>query len=349
MGRGRPTAAAGRRPRSAAGRTARAVRFTAPYRVELGEVAVPEPRQGEVLVRTEYSGISGGTEMLAYRGEVDRGLALDETLGALAGTFDYPFAYGYSCVGIVERSRSAGVPEGSRVFAFHPHQELFVVDAGDAVPVGELDARAATLFPLVETALQVCLDAGVRYGEHVAAVGLGPVGTLSAALLARSGASVVASDPQEARREAAREFGIEAVAPEELPSAVAKATDGRGADFLVEGSGNPAALAASLGLLAHEGVALVCSWYGTKPVALPLGGDFHRRRLELRSVQVSSVGGRAMRWDRARRRQVTSNLVRELPLGALASHDFPFERAAEAYAAIERADDTLVHAALRYP
>ncbi|HWC32228.1 MAG TPA: oxidoreductase, partial [Actinomycetota bacterium] len=94
---------------------ARVVRFVAPYRVELAEVGVPDPQDRDVLVRAEYSGISGGTELLAYRGDVDPELPLDETLGALGGTFAYPFAYGYSAVGTVEASGGT-VPEGSTVF-----------------------------------------------------------------------------------------------------------------------------------------------------------------------------------------------------------------------------------------
>jgi 2-desacetyl-2-hydroxyethyl bacteriochlorophyllide A dehydrogenase len=326
---------------------ARAVRFVAPYQVNVSEVSVPEPRTGDVVVRAEFSGISGGTELLAYRGELDSSVARDETLGALAGNFEYPFAYGYSVVGRVEASRS-DVPEGARVFAFHPHQDRVVVSAGDVVPVAATDARAATLFPLVETALQLSLDAGVRYGEVVAVLGLGPVGILTAMLLARSGTVVLASDPKPWRREAAGSCDLAAVAPEELRDAVLAASRGRGADVVVEATGNPPVLGESLGLLATEGVALVASWYGAKPVTLPLGGDFHRRRLEIRSSQVSTLGSRAGRWDRRRRLETTRALLDELPMSALASHTFPFERAPEAYAALDREDDGLLHVALAY-
>ena len=77
---------------------ARAVHFVAPRRVEVREVDLPAPAEGSVLVATEWSGISSGTELLAYRGEVDPDLPLDETMGALAGTFTHPFRYGYSAV-----------------------------------------------------------------------------------------------------------------------------------------------------------------------------------------------------------------------------------------------------------
>jgi 2-desacetyl-2-hydroxyethyl bacteriochlorophyllide A dehydrogenase len=327
---------------------ARAVHFVGPRRVELREVELPDPSEGRVLVATEWSGISSGTELLAYRGEVDPDLPLDETLGALAGTFTYPFRYGYSAVGRVVRP-AGPFREGQRVFAFHPHQDRFVVDAADAVAVDGLDPRAATMYPLVETALQVSLDAAPRLGETVAVTGLGAVGILAAALLARNGAVVLGSEPEPARRAAAGAFGVRSVAPDELAAVVAAETGGRGADLLVEASGNPRALASALGLLAHEGTALVCSWYGTKPAALPLGADFHRRRLALRSTQVSTLpAALSARWDRRRRSELAWRLARELPLSVLATHEFPFERAAEAYACGDRRDGGLIHAALRY-
>jgi 2-desacetyl-2-hydroxyethyl bacteriochlorophyllide A dehydrogenase len=326
---------------------ARAVHFVAPRRVELREVEVPDPPEGHLLVATEWSGISSGTELLAYRGEVDPDLPLDETLGALAGTFAYPFRYGYSAVGRVVRP-AAPFREGQRVFAFHPHQDRFVADARAVVPVDDLDPRAATLYPMVETALQVCLDAAPRLGETVVVVGLGAVGILAAALLARTGAVVLGSEPEPARRTAAAAFGVRAVDPGEVGEVVAAET-GRGADLVVEASGNPGALASTLGVLAHEGTALVCSWYGTKPVPLPLGAAFHRRRLALRSTQVSTLpAALSARWDRRRRTELAWRLARELPLAALATHGFPFEQAAEAYACADRKDDGLIHAALRY-
>jgi threonine dehydrogenase-like Zn-dependent dehydrogenase len=182
----------------------------------------------------------------------------------------------------------------------------------------------------------------------VAVVGLGPVGILTAILLTRSGATVLGSDPKPWRRQTAETCGLEAVEPKALGDAVRSATRGRGADVIVEATGNPEALGESLGLLSSEGVAIVASWYGAKPVTLPLGADFHRRRLEIRSSQVSTIGGRAVRWDRLRRLQETQALLAELPLSALASHTFPFERAPEAYAALDRGDDGVVHVALAY-
>jgi 2-desacetyl-2-hydroxyethyl bacteriochlorophyllide A dehydrogenase len=327
----------------------RAVRFTAPRDVRVVPVELPKADDGELVVRTAYSGISAGTELLAYRGELDAAMAADETLAAVSGTFRYPFSFGYSSVGEVERG-TADIPAGTTVFAFHPHQDRFVVPAADAVPLRPgADPRLATLFPLVETALQVTLDAGPVLAEPVAVLGLGAVGLLTALLLRRAGATVLAAEPRAWRRDVAADLGITVVPPEDLPSLAAEVTDGRGLALLVELSGAPDALADGLALLAHEGTALVGSWYGTKPVPLPLGAHFHRRRLTIRSTQVSTVpAAQSDRWDVRRRRLAALDLLDELPLAALATTEYALADAASAYAAVDRGEPGVLHVALRH-
>ncbi len=326
-------------------RQGRQLLFVGPRQVDLAPVAVREPESGELLVRTQWSGISTGTELLAYRGLLDADLPLDETIGSLGGTFRYPFPYGYSCVGKVENSAGT-TPAGSLVFAFHPHQDLFVTADPDVVllPPGT-DARAATLLPLVETALQVSLDAGPVAYETVVVLGLCAVGVLTALLLQRAGATVVAADPLPERRDLALSLDVPAVAPDQLP---ARVPDG-GVPLVVELSGAPAALPDALTLLAHEGTALVASWYGKQPVPLPLGGAFHRRRLTIRSSQVSTIpAALSGRWDVARRRSAAVGLLDVLPLAALATTEFAFADAARAYDALDRRAPGVVHVALRY-
>lgn len=312
--------------------SARALVFVAPRRIRIEEVPLPDPGPDEVLVRSRYSGISTGTELLAYRGEIDPDLALDERLGALSGTFTYPFRFGYACV---------GEADGESVFGFHPHQDRFVAARRDLVPLGAVDPRLATMFPLVETALQISLDAGPVLEEDVLVLGLGPVGCLTALLLTRAGARVVGVDPLAWRREAASALGLTATSEAQAPAG--------GVSLVVEASGRPEALASALGVLAHEGTVLVASWYGTKPVPLDLGARFHRRRLTIRSTQVSTIPARlADRWTVARRRAAALALLGELPLGPMASHIFPFAEAADAFAALDRLEEGVVHAALCY-
>ena len=307
---------------------------------------MPPRVSGDVLARTLYSGISAGTEMLAYRGEIDPDVSLDESLGSLSGTFAYPFSYGYSCVARVEESDD--LAPGTLIFAFHPHQDRLLVDRRDVVVLGGVDPRLASLFPLVETALQISLDAGAAPHDTVAVMGLGPVGLLTALMLGRSGAQVIGIEPLEWRRRVAEQLGFRTVEPDEAFDAIHAAT-GRGVDLVIEVSGRPETLQQALRLLAHEGIAVVASWYGMKPVTLDLGREFHRRRLAITSSQVSTIPARLSgRWTFERRRGVAADLLAELPLKALATHEFPFREARHAYDAIDRGEPGLIHAALRY-
>src|SRR3984957_15910885 len=188
---------------------ARALFHTAPRCVEIRELPTPRPAAGGVLVRTVCSGISGGTERLVYRGEVPAELALDDTIGALGGTFSYPFAYGYACVGEVAGS-------GQAVFAFPPHQDMFTARASELIALPGIDPASATLLPLVETALQVTLDAGTGYRDRVIVLGAGVLGLLTGLLLERSGWRALIAEPQEWRRAVASGLGLTAAAPAEL-------------------------------------------------------------------------------------------------------------------------------------
>ncbi len=313
---------------------ARALFHTAPRCVEIRELPTPRPAAGEVLVATVFSGISGGTERLIYRGEFPAGLALDDTIDALGGAFRYPFAYGYACVGEV---RDWDWP----VFAFQPHQDVFSARPGDLISLPAVDPAAATLFPLVETALQVTLDAGTGYRDRVIVLGAGVLGLLTALLLQRCGQRPVCAEPQAWRRALAASLGVTAVVPEELVK--------EEVPLVIDASGNPDAPGTALSMLAHEGTLLVASWFGTKPVVLPLGGAFHRRRLTIRSTQVSTVPARlSARWAPSRRRLEAVELLPELPLAELCTHVFPFSQAAEAFHAVDEGTPGLMHAVLDY-
>ncbi|HEY3977470.1 MAG TPA: hypothetical protein VGM79_09380 [Streptosporangiaceae bacterium] len=313
---------------------ARALFHTAPRGLEIRELPVPPPAAGEVLVRTLCSGISGGTERLVYRGEVPAELALDDAIGALGGTFSYPFAYGYACVGEVAGS-------GQVVFAFHPHQDVFAARADELIPLPAVDPKSATLFPLVETALQVTLDAGTGYRDRVIVLGAGVLGLLTALLLQRAGWRPLIAEPQAWRRALAGSLGASAVAPEELAE--------QDVPLVIDASGSPDAPAMALDMLAHEGTLLIASWFGTRPVVLPLGGAFHRRRLIIRSTQVSTIPARQSgTWSRSRRRRETVALLAGLPLAELCTHVFAFGNAAEAFRAVDEGRPGLMHAVLDY-
>ena len=93
------------------------------------------------------------------------------------------------------------------------------------------------------------------------AVGLGAVGILVAALLARTGTVVLGSEPVPARRSAADTFGVRALAIDDVADAVSETTEGA---ELISWSRpwEPQACLRPWGCW-REVTAVVCSWYGT--------------------------------------------------------------------------------------
>ena len=160
------------------------VLFAAPGEVIVVREAIPDPQPGEVLVQTETSAISAGTELLFLRGQVPPGTAVDSTIQALDGTVTFPLRYGYAAVG---RVIAAGAPAdtawiGREVFVFHPHTSHFTTPVSQLIPVpAGLDLRRAALLPNMETAVNFVMDGRPVIGERVAVVGLGVVGAAPAA------------------------------------------------------------------------------------------------------------------------------------------------------------------------
>ncbi len=332
---------------------ARAIWFPRRRAVEVREEPDRPPGPGEVRIRTICSAVSHGTEMLVYRGEAPAGLTLD--LPALRGSFRFPVKYGYASVGrVAEAGPGVQSPApGDLVFTHHPHQTVYTVPAGMPVVLPEgLPPETGVFLANLETAVNVLLDAPVLVGEVVVILGPGVVGLLLTQLVRRHLPAVLLTvEPFAHRRALSLALGADAALDprQDVPSAVAARSEGRGADLVLETSGQPAALQAALDVAGLEGRVVVVSWYGTKPVEVDLGSAFHRRRLRVISSQVGHLPGALLpRWDAARRRRVAARLLPALTLAPLVSHRIPFDRAAEAYALVDAHPDQVVQVVLTY-
>ncbi|MEV6025243.1 NAD(P)-binding protein [Streptomyces sp. NPDC052036] len=264
--------------------TARAFWLRSPGHGEVRDVELPEPGDGDVLVRALYSGVSRGTETLVFRGGVPESQHAAMRAPFQEGDFPAPVKYGYLSVGQVEYG--PGDLVGRTVFCLYPHQSRYVVPASavtvvpDAVP-----AHRAVLAGTVETAVNAVWDAGPLVGDRIAVVGGGMVGCSVAALLVRHpGVRVQLVDADPARAETARALGVDFALPEDALGEC---------DLVVHASATEQGLVRSLELLAPEGTVVELSWYGDRRVTLPLGEAFHSRRLTLRSSQVGTVSPRA--------------------------------------------------------
>jgi 2-desacetyl-2-hydroxyethyl bacteriochlorophyllide A dehydrogenase len=327
--------------------------FEAPYQVRLREEACPRPGDGEVLVQTAVSAISAGTEMLLYRGQLPDKMVADETIAALSGDLAYPLAYGYAVVGKVVDC-GTGVADawlGRMVFAFQPHTSHFVARPDELLPLPPgMDPETAVFLPNMETAVSFLMDGQPMIGEQIAVLGQGVVGLLTTMLLARLPlAALVTLDAYPLRRRWSRELGASAVFdPAQADTAtILDALQGerpyRGADLVYELSGNPQALATALDLVGYNGRILIGSWYGQKQAHLDLGGQFHRRHIQIRSSQVSHIAPQWQgRWHKTRRLQTAWQQLQQHRPARLISQRIPLSQAATAYQLLDDAPETAV-------
>jgi 2-desacetyl-2-hydroxyethyl bacteriochlorophyllide A dehydrogenase len=334
--------------------TARIVSFRAPENVRIDRCPVPEPHSEELLVETECSGISPGTELLFYRGKTPEELPADETIPSLSGDLNYPISYGYAAVGRVIET-GADVNAGwlnERVFAFHPHASHFCADPMDLQRVPEtVPSEVATLLPNVETALNVVMDATPIVGERAVVFGQGVLGLLTTALLAEHPLEALHTvDLHSLRRERSCDLGADRSFAPDADLREALSCDSReGADFAIELSGDPAALDAAIEATGYAGRILIGSWYGNKQVNLDLGGRFHRSRISLESTQVSTIDPELRgRWDKSRRLSLAWDVLERIDADALLTHSVPIEEAPEAYQLLDECPDETIGVVLTY-
>jgi threonine dehydrogenase-like Zn-dependent dehydrogenase len=115
------------------------------------------------------------------------------------------------------------------------------------------DEQAVFLADILPTGYASVVRGGVAVGDTVAVVGCGPVGLMAVLCAVGTAGRVIAIDGIPARRELAAAFGAEPVAPEDADAAVRAATEGLGADVVIEAAGSPGGLDAALRLARGRG------------------------------------------------------------------------------------------------
>lgn len=313
---------------------------------------LPELDPDQVLVKTRYSAVSAGSELLAYRGELPQDMALDSSLASLQQSPDYPLQYGYACVGEVQELGSAVDSSlvGRQVFSFQPHASHFVTHSDNLQLVPEdIDARAAVFLPNMETAVNLIQDGQPMLGERVVVLGQGIVGLLLTALLARHPlASLTAVEARTERQALARRLGADTVvSPAEMDHQIPeKVTD---ADLLYEVSGQPEALNLAIGLSGYNSRIVIGSWYGSKTASIDLGGEAHRNRLQLITSQVSTVApALAGRWDKQRRFDLAWDMIRQVNPTSLISDELSLQEAKTLYQQLHEEKSNIVQPLFQY-
>ncbi|HXF53566.1 MAG TPA: zinc-binding alcohol dehydrogenase [Hyphomicrobiaceae bacterium] len=277
------------------------------------------PKEGEVLVRTLFSGVSRGTERLVLNGGIARSEWQRMRAPLQVGAFPFPVKYGYCATGRVEAG--AGELLGRNVFVLHPHQDRFVVPARLAVPIPDgIPPRRATLAANMETALNAVWDSGAGPADRIVVVGAGIVGLLVGYLAGRlPAADVTLVDIADDRRALAEALGVGFSMPGSAPEE---------ADVVFHTSATAEGLDTAIRSAGLEGNIVELSWFGDAATPVRLGGAFHSRRLKLVSSQVGHVApSRRPRWGYRRRLEAALRLLDDPALDALLSSEISFEDA----------------------
>ncbi|MHB0857628.1 MAG: zinc-dependent alcohol dehydrogenase [Anaerolineae bacterium] len=348
----------------------RAYTLVAPRTLELREYDDGPIGPRDVRLRSLLSGISHGTEMNLYRGSspfADKHFDVEHRLFMPNETTQFhAHRLGYEMVSRVEEvgAEVDTVSVGDIVHTTTPHQPTAMVnldrDATADIPMHKLPSgvspEQAVFFALAGVALVAVHDAQIKMGDLVAVSGLGTIGLLVVQLAKASGAlHVAAFDPVAKRRELALGLGVDEVIDPSAQSPAEALKFGnmpKGADVVIEASGNGAALHEALRCAHMGGTVVTLGYYQGGATSLRLGEEWHHNRLNL----VSSMGVWRCpsrfhpMWSRPRASDTVVELLRRgvLRTEGLITHRFAYAQAPEAYRLLEERPEETVKVVLEY-
>jgi 2-desacetyl-2-hydroxyethyl bacteriochlorophyllide A dehydrogenase len=273
--------------------------------IAAGDVPQPQPDARQVLVRVTNSGICG-TDYKIYSGAIP---------------VSYPRVMGHEMTGeVVDAGDSRAVRAGDRVIVdpqlycgtcFHcrigqthlcPKGILIGRDVNGgfaelvAAPASHvfrlpnaIDSRTAPLIQVLTTCLHAQQQIAIRPGEAVVVYGLGVTGQLHVQLAKAAGARPVIGITRSAdKRALAESLGADLTMAGDDAAAdrVGQATDGRGADVVIETTGMMPSVAAAVRMSRSGGRILLFGIITAKEGALPFY-DLYFKELSLVGARVA--------------------------------------------------------------
>ena len=317
---------------------------TAPGKLELLDWPTPQPRPGEVRIRTRACGICA-TDLEMIRGWKRTG---------------FPAIPGHEWAGVVDAVGDGGdaglvgrrcvaenvLADGGEVGFEHPggYAECLITEARNVhlLPADFPLATAALIEPLA-----VCVRALGRLRlerrESAVILGDGPIGLLMASLLKAEGVAQIALvGGRQERLRVARDLGAAATlnyheAEDDLAAAIS-ALPGAPFAYVVEASGSPAGVQAGMAAAAPQGKILVVGDYGDGRADFPWNQLLHK---ELELIGSNASAGA---WTRA----VELAVAGKAPLAALLSRRLPATSGVEGVELVKRSRD-LIKVVLEWP
>ena len=281
----------------------KAMVLTAPGELVQDEVSRPEGAPGQVLVQVTHSGICG-TDYKIFNGSIP---------------VSYPRVMGHEMVGEVVEAGDTTFRPGDKVIVdpelycgscFHcrigqthlcPKGILLGRDANGgfaeylAAPASQvfklsdgLDMRTAPIIQVLTTCLHAQRQVDIFPGEYVVVLGLGVTGQLHVQLAKARGATVIGVTRSADKRALAGTLGADVTIAggDGAVEKVREATEGRGADVVIETTGVVSQLSAGINMTRSGGRVLMFGIITAKEGALPFY-DLYFKELSLINSRVA--------------------------------------------------------------
>ena len=320
--------------------TIREVVVTGQHQVELqtAELDAPVLSANEVLLDTEYTFISSGTELANYTGREPKVFQKGEWCA-------YPWRSGYANVGIV-RDIGTDVTRttiGERVFTYGRHastirysQERLIAPVPRSV---EPDVVAASR--MAGVAMTAIVVSEIPTNATVIVFGMGLVGNLAAQMFQIHGCRVIGVDPVAERRALAQRCGIEHTVggtPDEAQAQLQELTNGGLGNITVDAVGHSSVVMQALRATTNHGQLVIL---GSPRVPVPgdlteLLSETHLRWITIRGAlewcvpMYPDIGNRTSQWSK--QQTIFDWIARgQLQVKPLVSHRLKPEQIKQAY------------------
>ncbi|MGD9519224.1 MAG: zinc-binding dehydrogenase [Armatimonadota bacterium] len=277
--------------------------------VELQEIKLPDPGPEDVVVETEYTGISIGTE--------------GWILSARYWGTTFPLVTGYQKVGLISHvgEKVEGYNVGDRVFLrdtklaspirsmWGGHTSRSVADYRSLIPLPDgADPVSVSLLVMVAVGYHGAGElVNVQAGDLVVIIGQGLIGQFAAQVCKQRGCTVITSEPHQVRRELSAKLGAD-VAADPLTQdvgALVRSFKEEGADVIVDCSANVDAINASFQWLKNRGSKYCFQAYYPDLTCLDLLWPHIKEMVAYNPTNVSEEGMREMmQWIADGRAQV---------------------------------------------
>ncbi len=335
----------------------REVVVTGQNQVELQTAEMDDSKlsSNEVLIDTEYTFISSGTELANYTGK-------EPKVFQEGSWCAYPWRSGYANVGIVRDvgTNVTRATSGDRVFTYGRHvstirysQDRLIAPVRDTIDPGVVAASR-----MAGVAMTAIIITEIGTNPRVIVFGLGLVGNLAAQMFQIHGCRVIGVDPVEARRKLAERCGIEHTIggdADEVQAQIQDITNGELGNITVDAVGHSSVVMQALRATASHGQLVIL---GSPRVSVTgdlteLLSDTHLRWITIRGAlewcvpMYPDTGNRTSQYSK--QQTIFAWMARgELRVEPLISHRLKPEQIKQAYDGLLNEPDTYTGVVLEW-